>query len=166
MERAMTEAKTSAVHSSVFLARVVAPRIGSNYPPPLRDKVSTRVKRALGDAAGLRNFGVNLVELPPGAWSALRHWHSRQDELVYILEGRVMLITEAGEQELGPGMAVGFPAGKADGHHLVNKSDSPVVYLEVGDRAAGDEVSYPDNDLVVKDADGRRAMFHKSGEPY
>jgi len=136
---------------------------GSGYPPPLDAPCRGRAKRALGDALGLTHFGVNLRRLGPGAWSAQRHWHTHEDEFVYVLEGEVTLVTDAGEQVLGPGMAAGFKAGVADGHHLVNRTDHPAVYLEVGDRSKDDEVHYPDVDLFV--ARGRR-MCHRNGEPY
>ena len=118
----------------------VTPRRGSAYRHPFTEKLAGRVKRALGDALGLTNFGVNLVRLGPGDWSAPRHWHSREDEFVYVLEGEVTLVTEAGEQVLGPGMAAGFPAGVEDGHHLVNRGDSAASYLEVGDRDPADGI--------------------------
>ncbi len=111
---------------------------GSNYPQQFKPAVAGRVKKRLGNAAGLKNFGVNLVRLAPGSCSALRHWHTRQDELIYVLEGEVTLITNSGEQVLQPGMAAGFPAGDSDGHHLVNRSKGDVVYLEIGDRTSGD----------------------------
>jgi uncharacterized cupin superfamily protein len=136
---------------------------GSAYPEVFRERVRARRKRQLGNALGLTHYGVNLVTLPPGTWSALRHWHTKQDEFVFVVEGEVVLVTDAGEQRLGAGMAAGFPAGKADGHHLVNRSPAPAIYLEVGDRVPGDEVHYPDADLFV---DANLTMRHKSGEPY
>ena len=141
----------------------VAERTGSAYPEPLRAPCVARGKKALGSELGLTRFGVNMTRLEPGAWSAQRHWHTRQDEFVYVLDGEVTLITDAGEQTLGPGMAAGFPAGVADGHHLVNRTDRPALYLEVGDRSLDDEVHYPDADLFVS---RRRGVLHKSGEPY
>ena len=146
----------------------VAPRVGSNYPEPFRARVKDRVKRALGDLFGLDQFGVNLTELPPGAVSALRHWHSHEDEFVYILEGEATLITEAGEEVLRPGDCVGFKAGTDDGHNLVNRSDRPIRYLEVGSRRIDvDRVVYPDDDLDVRpDGGPRRRVFHKDGTPY
>ena len=126
-----------------------------------------RVKRPLGDPFGLTIFGVNLTRLPPGAMSALRHAHTRQDEFIYILEGTPTLITDSGETMLKPGMCAGFKAGSGDAHHLVNRSDSDVVYLEVGDRTLGDEVHYPDDDIVaVKTPDGTRKFTRKDGTPY
>jgi uncharacterized cupin superfamily protein len=114
----------------------VTPRVGSIYPAPFAEPLKGREKRALGDAAGLSQFGVNLVTLQPGAWSSQRHWHENEDEFIYVLEGEVTLITDAGEQVLKPGLAAGFPAGKTNGHHLVNRSDKPARYFEVGTRAA------------------------------
>ncbi|MEG5056741.1 cupin domain-containing protein [Microcoleus sp. A2-C5] len=139
---------------------------GSNYPLQFQSAVAGRVKKRLGDAAGLQNFGVNLVRLAPGSCSALRHWHSRQDELVYVLEGEITLISNAGEEALQPGMAAGFRAGDADGHHLVNRTNSVVVYLEVGDRTPGDSANYPDDDLVAKSHDNSWIFTRKNGEIY
>ncbi len=139
---------------------------GSKYPLQFQSAVAGRVKKRLGDAAGLQNFGVNLVRLAPGSCSALRHWHSRQDELVYVLEGEITLISNAGEEVLQPGMAAGFRAGDADGHHLVNRTNAVVVYLEVGDRTPGDEVHYPDDDLVAKSHDNGWVFTHKKGDIY
>ncbi|NJL70003.1 MAG: cupin domain-containing protein [Microcoleus sp. SM1_3_4] len=139
---------------------------GSNYPQQFKSAVAGRVKKRLGNAAGLQNFGVNLVKLAPGSCSALRHWHSRQDELIYVLEGEVTLVTNAGEELLKPGMAAGFPAGEADGHHLVNRSNSDVVYLEMGDRTSGDEVDYPDEDLIAKDSGNGWIFTRKNGDIY
>ncbi len=115
----------------------------------MRASLAGRSRRALGDALGLANFGVNLVEIAPGAWSSQRHWHTRQDEFVYVLEGELMLITDAGEQRLAPGMCAGFPAGVPDGHHLVNRGTAPARYLEVGDRLPGDAGHYSEVDLAA-----------------
>ncbi len=140
-------------------------KTGSSYPEPFRSQVGARRKRALGDALGLTNYGVNLVELPPGALSSMRHWHSRQEEFVYVLEGELVLITDAGEQVLGAGMAAGYPAGSGDGHQMINRSDAPARYLEVGDRTPGDAVTYPDIDLALADND-TDDFTHKDGTPY
>ena len=145
----------------------VAARVGSVYPEPFRDAVAGRAKRALGDRLGLTEFGVNLVELPPGCWSSQRHWHSHEDEFVYVLDGEATLVTDAGEQVLGPGMAAGFPAGVRDGHHLINRTDRPVTYLEVGTRMPGrDEVVYPDIDMELRQRSGGRRYVRRNGEPY
>lgn len=143
----------------------VTERKGSAYPAPFRERAAGHSKRALGDAAGLTNFGVNLVTLAPGAASSVRHWHARQDELVYVLEGEIPLVTDAAEQPLGPGMAAGFPAGRADGHHLVNRTKAAASYLEIGDRSPGDAVTYPDDDLEARQAASWR-FAHKDGTPY
>jgi uncharacterized cupin superfamily protein len=125
-----------------------------------------RDKRPLGDLFGLTNFGVNITRLAPGGSSALRHAHTKQDEFVYILEGRPTLVTDAGRRALNPSMCAGFKAGTGDAHCLVNETDADVVYLEIGDRAAGDAVEYPDDDLAVVTIDGQRRMAHKDGTPY
>jgi uncharacterized cupin superfamily protein len=144
----------------------VPARSGSGYPEPFRAPVIAREWQALGDALGLRNFGVNLVRLPPGATSSQRHWHTRQDEFVWIVAGKVTLITDGGAQVLGPGMCAGFPAGKPDGHHFVNKTDSDVVFLVVGDRLPGDEGRYSDVDLAAVPERGRYVYTRKDGTPY
>lgn len=140
---------------------------GTGYPQPFRENVVSRSKRALGDAFGLTQYGVNLVELPPGTWSSQRHWHTHEDEFVYILWGQITLVTNAGEQELTPGMVAGFPAGEANGHHLINKSDETVTYLEIGDRKEKDEAFYPDIDLLYRINDeGEDQFTHRDGVPY
>lgn len=139
----------------------------SNYPAPFAAQVAGRLKRPLGDLFGLKNFGVNLTRLAPGAVSALRHAHSTQDEFIYILEGTPVLLSDAGETPLAPGMCAGFRAGSGDAHQLANRSDAAVVYLEIGDRSAGDRVVYPDDDLqAVLDVSGQWAFMHKDGRPY
>ncbi len=158
--------KTTAPAAPALDPASVQPRTGSSYPAPFRAAVAGREKRALGDALGLTHFGVNLVRLPPGTASAQRHWHTAEDELVYILEGEVELVTNAGSQRLTAGMVAGFPAGRADGHHLVNRSDRDVLYLEVGDRVPGDEADYPDIDLRLLHRDGKDVFTHKDGTPW
>jgi uncharacterized cupin superfamily protein len=138
----------------------------SNYPEPFRSMMSGRTKRPLGDLFGLANFGVNITTLAPGAVSALRHAHTRQDEFIYIVSGTPTLYTDAGAQLLAPGMCAGFKAGTGDAHRLVNESAHDVVYLEVGDRSAGDEAAYPDDDLVAKLQAGEWQYAHKDGTPY
>ena len=141
-------------------------RSGTIYPEAFRGAVAGRSKRALGNALRLKNFGVNLTHLPPGSASSLRHWHTKQDEFVYVVQGEVTLVTDAGAQVLTAGMAAGFPAGKADGHHLINRSTRDAVYLEVGDRTPGDEADYPDVDLCLRVVDGKLTFLHKDGSPY
>lgn len=138
----------------------------SNYPEPFATLMASRIKRPLGDLFGLTNFGVNITVLPAGAVSALRHAHSRQDEFVYIVSGRPTLCTDEGTNELRPGSCAGFKAGTGNAHRLENRTASPVVYLEVGDRSVGDEVAYPDDDLVAKLVEGKWRFFHKNNEPY
>jgi uncharacterized cupin superfamily protein len=144
----------------------VEPTRGSNYPDPFRQRVAARAKRKLGEALGLKNFGVNLTTLGPGAQSALRHWHARQDEFVYVLSGELVLITDAAEQVLKPGMAAGFPAGNSDAHYLVNRSGHDAAYLEVGDRTPDDAVTYPDDDIEARMKEGRWTFTHKDGTAF
>mgnify|MGYP000683321509 CR=1 FL=1 len=156
-----------ATHPVVVCAADVAPRqTPSNYPEPFASRMAGRSKRALGAVFGLSNFGVNLTELAPGAISALRHAHTRQDEFVYVLQGHPVLRTDAGDTPLAPGMCAGFKAGEGDAHQLLNLSDEPVVYLEIGDRSAGDAVSYPDDDLLAALVEGRWVFTHKDGRAY
>jgi len=137
----------------------------SNYPEPYFSRMSRRIKRPLGDLFGLKNFGVNLTTLLPGGESALLHRHSKQDEFIYILEGAPSLVSEKHESLLAPGMVVGFPAG-GTAHQLINRTSSNVIFLEVGDRSAGDEVDYPVDDIrAVMGSDGWR-FTHKDGRPY
>lgn len=139
----------------------------SSYPAVFAARMAGRVKRPLGEVFGLRNFGVNLTRLDAGAQSALRHAHRVQDEFVYVLEGEVTLATDAGEQLLRAGMCAGFPAGGTNAHHLINRGSQPAVYLEVGDRSAGDCVIYPDDDLQARRGeDGSWRYLHKDGRPY
>ncbi|MGH7030453.1 MAG: cupin domain-containing protein [Stellaceae bacterium] len=142
-------------------------RPGRGYPEPFAARVLGRVRRPLGDPFGLTSFGVNLTRLPPGGASALRHTHSREDEFIYILEGEPILVTNAGEMPLRPGMCAGFKAGSGNAHHLLNRTINDVVYLEIGDRDAGDTVIYPDDDIRrALAADGARLFIHQDGRPY
>jgi len=139
---------------------------GTNYPDAYKPRVAGRAKRRLGDALGLTSFGVNLTTIKPGAGSALRHWHSHEDEFIYIVSGELVLVTNAGEQVLTPGMCAGFPAGKADGHCLVNRTGRDAAYLEIGDRDPQDDVAYPDDDLKAIGTPQGRKMTRKDGTPY
>jgi uncharacterized cupin superfamily protein len=139
----------------------IAARSGSDYPEPFDEPCRDRARRALGTVAGIRDFGVNLLQLPPGAWSSQRHWHSKEEEFVWVLEGQVVLVTDAGEETFNAGDCAGFKAGEANGHHFQNRSDKPVLLLEVGSRHADDVVDYPDIDLRWEEPsythnDGRR----------
>jgi uncharacterized cupin superfamily protein len=138
---------------------------GTDYPPPFDEPCRERLRRRLGDAAGLTQFGVNHLVLPPGAWSSQRHWHTTEDEFVYVLEGEVVLVTGAGEEILRGGDCAGFPAGVPDGHHLQNRSSRAATVLEIGARRiADDEAFYSDIDLhALKDDAG---YAHRDGRPY
>jgi uncharacterized cupin superfamily protein len=163
-EAIMTNPKYPAALSSTDPALQTKP---TSYPEPFASRVAGREKRPLGDLFGLTNFGVNLTRLAPGGISALRHAHSRQDEFVYILEGEPVLVNDAGETALKPGMCAGFKAGSGDAHHLVNRTGSDVVYLEVGDRTAGDAVVYPDDDIQAGlGPAGKWRFTRKDGSPY
>ncbi|MDD4915316.1 MAG: cupin domain-containing protein [Methylococcales bacterium] len=153
------------------VADQVPPRARKSlYPQAILDvdgvRLEGREKRALGDLFGLQNFGVNLTKLEPGAISALRHAHSKQDEFIYIVQGCPTLYTEAGPTPLSPGMCAGFKAGSGDAHRLVNETAGDVVYLEIGDRSAGDQTVYPDDDLQAAFVDNSFRFSHKDGTPY
>jgi uncharacterized cupin superfamily protein len=153
--------------STVFMPTDVPESNASGYPEPFREAQRKRYGRRLGDHAGLKNYGVTLTRVAPGGQSSARHAHSRQDEFVYVLEGEFVLVTQAGRQSVGPGTCIGFPAGTGDGHHFLNLTDRDAAFLVIGDRTAGDEVSYPDIDLVLKAGpDGSRVFCHKDGTPY
>jgi uncharacterized cupin superfamily protein len=143
-----------------------AVRTGSGYPTPFKKAVVGRERTALGNLAGLTQFGVNFTRLKPGAASALRHWHEAEDEFVYVLEGELTLIENEGETLLRTGDAAGFKAGVPNGHHLVNKSSRDGVYLEIGTRAENERAHYPDDDLAYEKHGKNFAFTHKSGEPY
>jgi len=136
------------------------------YPQPHTSITDGREKAAIGNVAGLTQFGVNLTRLKPGAASALRHWHEQEDEFVYVLEGELVLIEDGGETMLKPGDCAGFKAGVSNGHHLVNKSPRDALYLEIGTRAAAERGHYPDVDLVFERDQKVVRFLHKSGEPY
>ena len=151
---------------AVRAADILPNRKPSAYPAPFARRVDGRIKRRLGAAFGLANIGVNLTRLEPGAESALLHRHSVADEFIYVLAGNPTLVTDRGEVELSPGMCAGFPAGGL-AHHLVNRSDAPVEYLEISDRLPGDTGEYPEDDLqAVQDEKGRWRFLHKDGTPY
>jgi len=139
-------------------------RTGSNYPSPFDGPCKARTRQRLGDAGGLSDFGVNLLTLPPRGWSSQRHWHSHEDEFVYILSGEVTLIEDDGETVLRSGECAAFPKGSGNGHHLINKSASPAVFLEIGSRNLLDVTTYSDIDMMVSNADDR--YVHKDGRPY
>lgn len=138
--------------------------MGSGYPAPFDGPCADRVRRRLGNAGGLRDFGVNLIHLPPGNWSSQRHWHSHEDEFVYVLDGELTLVEDDGETVLRAGDCAAFPKGSGNGHHMINRSDAMAVYLEVGSRSPADVITCSDIDMMSANADGR--FVHKNGEPY
>jgi uncharacterized cupin superfamily protein len=141
-------------------------RRGTIYPAPYDNGFDGRFKRALTEALGLTQFGVNLTTLEPGAMSSQWHWHVKEDEFVYVLDGELTLVTDAGERVLTAGMAAGFPAGEANGHHLINRSAAAATYLEIGTRSKEEHATYSDIDLRGERRDGKFRFFKKSGEPY
>lgn len=141
-------------------------RRGSRYPPPFNEPCLGRRNRNLGDPFGLKDFGVHLLTLEPGVWSSQRHWHTHEDELVYVLEGTPTLVTDEGETPLAPGAVAGFPAGTGNGHHVVNRSDAPATLLVVGSRKKDDDCYYSDIDLQLLQRAAGGGFARKSGEPY
>jgi uncharacterized cupin superfamily protein len=153
--------------AAIYAAALPPSPAGRGYPEPFAARVAGRERRALGDAFGLSNFGVNLTRLPSGGMSALRHTHLREDEFIYVLEGEPILVTNAGETLLRPGMCAGFKAGSNDAHHLLNRTERDVVYLEIGDRNPADTVIYPDDDIGrALTPSGERVFVHRDGRPY
>jgi uncharacterized cupin superfamily protein len=146
--------------------RDLPPRTDSGYPEPFRSRVLPREKRALGDALGLTRIGINLTTLSPGRESSMRHWHTHEEEFIYVLEGEVVLRTDAGEQTLSAGMCAGFKAGSRDGHQFVNRSDRPAVYLEMSNRDDADECFYPDVDMLWNPPGQRGKFTRRDGTPY
>jgi uncharacterized cupin superfamily protein len=138
-------------------------RKGSSYPAPFDKEPANRIRQRLGEAGGLTQFGVNLLHLPPGAWSSQRHWHSSQDEFVYVISGEIVLITDRGEEILRAGDCVAFPKNVPDGHHLVNKSGTTAFCLEIGTRTTDEHVVYSDIDMVL---DSKLGFTRKGGAPY
>ena len=140
-------------------------RFGTAYPAPFDAPCQGRQRWKLGDAAGLDQFGVNMLRLPPGQWSSQRHWHTAEDEFVFVVSGEVVLVTEAGEEVLRAGDCAGFKAGVADGHHIQNRSNAEAVLLEVGSRRPGEDgCDYPDIDLMLRPGEGD--YRHRDGTPY
>lgn len=137
---------------------------GSGYPAPFDVPCAERVRQRLGNAGGLTDFGVNLMRLPPGGWSSQRHWHSHEDEFVYVLEGELTLVEDGGETLLRAGDCAAFVKGSGNGHHMINRSNATAVYLEVGSRQAEDMTTCSDIDMKSANADGR--FVDKDGAPY
>jgi uncharacterized cupin superfamily protein len=151
---------------AIVAAEAPVRTLKSTYPEPFAARVAGRHKQQLGEVFGLTVFGVNRTRLEPGAQSALRHWHGKQDEFIYALEGEAVLVTDEGETRLTPGMCAGFKAGVPNGHHIVNRSGKDFVYLEIGDRTPGGGGAYPDDDLAITVVDGKMKFTHKDGTPY
>jgi len=152
------------------MAKRIAPKslpenVGTLYPTPFDKPCRARGRTKLGDVAGLTQFGVNQLRLPPGAWSSQRHWHEKEDEFIYVLSGEVVLVTDAGEEILKAGDCAGFKAGSRDGHHLQNRSAADALILEVGTRTGADRGEYSDIDLAF-DTAGPALYLHKDGTPY
>jgi uncharacterized cupin superfamily protein len=146
--------------------RGLSPVIGTLYPPPLDAPCRARERRRIGNAAGLTQFGVNIVRLPPGAWSSQRHWHTATDELVYVLSGELVLVTDEGEEILRAGDAAGFKANDRNGHHLQNRSPQDATFLEMGTRVPGDAATYSDVDLLSPPDQQPAIYTHRDGTPY
>src|SRR5690242_2254014 len=145
----------------------LTPVVGTLYPSPFDIPCRARARTKLGDAAGLSQFGVNLLRLPPGAWSSQRHWHTGGDEFIYILSGEVVLVTDAGEEVLRSGDCAGFKANDPDGHHLQNRSGADVTLLEIGSRVPSEAAYYPEADLVAHVPGARPGGYTKrDGTPY
>ena len=140
--------------------------VGTLYPPPYDEPCLTRERKRLGDVAGLTQYGVNLLRLPPGAWSSQRHWHTGGDEFIYVLAGEVTLVTDTGDETLRAGDAAGFKAGDKNGHCLQNRSRDDVTVLEIGSRIPGEAAYYPDIDLAAIGAAGPTRYAHRDGTPY
>ncbi len=137
---------------------------GTGYPPEFNAPCAERIRQRLGNAGGLKDFGVNLMHLPPGNWSSQRHWHSHEDEFVYVLGGELTLIEDDGETVLRSGDCAAFPKGCGNGHHMINRSSSPAIYLEIGSRSPADITTCSDIDMMSANADGR--FLHQDGTPY
>jgi uncharacterized cupin superfamily protein len=142
------------------------PRTSSGYPEPYRSRVLPREKRQLGNALGLKTIGINHTLLPPGKESSMRHWHTHEEEFIYVLSGEVVLRTDAGEQLLRAGMCAGFPLGTRDGHQLINRGDEPALYLEISNRDENDRAFYPDVDLQYNGANAAVKFSRKDGSNF
>jgi len=151
------------------MAKRIDPRdlpasVGTFYPPPYDQPCRARERRKLGDVAGLTQFGVNLLRLKPGVWSSQRHWHLKEDEFVYVLEGELVLIEDGGETLLRAGDCAAFPKNTGNGHHMINRSGAMALYLEAGSRQPADLTTCSDIDMMSSNADGR--FVHKDGSPF
>jgi uncharacterized cupin superfamily protein len=146
--------------------KTITPRTATVYPQEFAGAVKGREKRALGDFFGITQYGVNLTTLAPGSWSAHRHWHENEDEFVFVVEGEITLIDDTGEHLLKPGMCAGFKSGVRNGHHLVNKTETPVTYLEIGTRAPIERAYYPEADMFFEKDGARTTVTRRNGSPF
>ena len=162
----MTATKDAVTQPATVVAAEVKAESGGGYPEPFRTRMGETDWRRLGNVFGLTQFGINLETFQPGAQSALRHWHTLDDEFVYVLEGEMVLRTDAGETLMRPGMCAGFKAGVKNGHHFVNRSDRPARLLVIGTRVPGDNCFYPDDDLLWVSTEAGHHAAHKDGRPY
>ena len=142
----------------------IVPIIGVGYPPQFREQSAGRKRLKLGDAGGLEDFGVNLTSLPPGKWSAQRHWHRNEDEFVFVVQGEVVLVEDQGETLLRAGDCAAFPKNSGNGHHLQNRSTAVATYIEIGSRHPDDLITCSDVDMMSPSRDGR--FLHKDGTPF
>ncbi len=149
-----------------FRVEDVSEITGNGYPPPLDRIAEGRTKRKVSDHAGLNDYGINITALPPGGWSAQRHWHEQEDEFIYIMSGELVLVTDDGEETVTAGHMMGFPKGYKNGHHLVNRSNENAVYMEIGTRCRDEVCHYPDVDLYMEMKNGEDIFTHKDGTPY
>jgi uncharacterized cupin superfamily protein len=157
----------TAESKSTAIAEEISPRIGSGYPSQFAGPCTTRRKHMLGGVFGLTQFGVNLTVLPPGCWSSLRHWHEKEDEFIFVIEGEITLIDDSGEHVLRTGMCAGFKAGVANGHHLINRSAARACYLEIGSRSADERAHYSDVEMRVEKTPGGTLRFlRRDDTPY
>jgi len=166
LENAARSGYASGMTRPVMLdSQTVTPRSSSGYPEPYRSRVMPREKRALGDAFELTRIGINLTTLPPGKESSMRHWHTHEDEFVYVVEGEVVLRTDAGEHVLRAGMCAGFPAGDRNGHQLINRTDRPARYLEISNRDPADGATYSDPDVDLAYVNKPKGFTRRDGSP-
>lgn len=154
------------LHAPAIDPQDVAPNTGSGYPEVFRNRVLPRERRALGDALGLTKIGVNLTTLAPGKESSMRHWHTHEDEFIYVVAGEIVLRTDAGEQTLTAGQCAGFKAGVADGHQFLNRTATTALYLAISNRDGQDRGFYPDVDMMMHPDGARHTFTHKDGTPY
>jgi uncharacterized cupin superfamily protein len=141
-------------------------KTGSIYPEPYASQMAGRSSLRLGEAAGLTQFGANLVTVEPGARSSLRHWHRDEDEFVLVLEGELVLAQDEGEHAMRPGDCAGWPAGDTNGHCFFNRNDRPARFLVVGGKSRNEVVTYSDEDFAIAMQDGKPSFTYRDGTPW